>query len=449
MHCVGEATFTADGDKSVPIPIIVPTYGRPCLDIRSLGTTTACFAYDPGFVSTAPCRSKISHVDDERGELLYHGYPVEQLAERCDHFDVAHLLRHGELPDSAEKRRLRTAIASQALVHQQMVRLYESFRRDARPLPVIMGIVAALSAFDEADADYADPAWRAICFARLVARMPAIVAMAYKYSVGQPFMTPRPDLGYGENLLQMLFGTLRETPPDNAVLARAVERLLIVFADYGQDAATTTVRMAGSSGANPFVCISAGIACLSGPAHGGASEACLALIDQIDDAAPAAAFVARATSGDGRQPCLPGFGDPDFGARDPRVPVLRRTLAEVIEERGLEQHRLFRKARAIEQVAFEHPELVARGLQPNAHFYAGLILGAIGLPPSMWGCLLALARTAGWLAHWEEMLTDPEYRIARPRQIYCGVTRRHLARPPASCASTPACAALRGPGDAR
>jgi len=420
------AIFRVNGEPAVELPLLLSTQGNRCLDIRSLGASSGYFAYDSGFASTASCRSKISLVDAERGDLLYRGYPVEQLATQCDFLEVAHLLRSGELPDGEQHASFAAAIRRHAALHEQMVKLYEGFRRDARPMAVMVGVVGALSAFDHAAGEFSAPEQRQLRFERVVARLPTIVAMAYKYSIGQPFMKPRPDLSYSANFLHMMFATPREEYTPNPVLVRAVDRMLTLHADCGQDAATATVRMAGSSGANPYACLSAAIACLSGKALGGTSEACLAILAGIGDAARASGIVALARElRDGAR--LPGFGNGLCGRNDPRLPLMRQTCAEVLQEQGLEQGRFGKLVRAVERIALEDRLLVDRNLQPNADFYCAVIQHALGVPSSMFACTLAMARGAGWMAHWEEMLTDPEYRIARPRQLYTGTLRRPLA----------------------
>ncbi|HRD86970.1 MAG: citrate (Si)-synthase [Candidatus Accumulibacter sp.] len=419
------AFFRVDGEPAVELPLLRSTQGSRCLDIRHLGASSGYFAYDSGFASTASCRSKISLVDAERGELLYRGYPVEQLATQCDFLEVAYLLRNGELPDHEQLASFAGAIRRQAALHEQMVKLYEGFRRDARPMAVMVGVVGALSAFDHAAGEFSDPAQRLLRFERVVARLPTIVAMAYKYSIGQPFMKPRPDLSYSANFLYMMFATPREEYTPNPVLVRAIDRMLTLQADCGQDAATATVRMAGSSGANPYACLSAAIACLAGKALGGTSEACLAILAGIGDAARAGGIVALARElPDGAR--LPGFGHGLCGENDPRLPLMRESCAELLLELGLEEARFGRLVRAVEKIALEDRFFVERQLQPNADFYGAIAQQALGVPPSMFACTLAMARAAGWMAHWEEMLTDPEYRIARPRQLYTGTLRRPL-----------------------
>lgn len=419
------ATFTVDGEPAVELPLLLSTQGSRYVDIRHLGASSGYFAYDSSFSSTASCRSRICLADAERGELLYRGYPVDQLATQCDFLEVAYLLRNGELPDREQHASFAAAIRRQATLHEQMVKLYEGFRRDARPMAVMVGVVGALSAFDHAAGEFSAPEQRELRFARVVGRLPTIVAMAYKYSIGQPFMRPRPDLPYSANFLYMMFATPRAEYTPNPVLVRAVDRMLTLHADCGQDAATATVRMAGSSGANPYACLSAAIACLSGKALGGTSEACLALLAGLGDEARASGIVALARElHDGAR--LPGFGSGHCGRNDPRLPLLRQTCAEVLQEQGLEQGRFGKLVRAVEKIALEDRFFVDRKLQPNADFYCAVVQHALGVPSSMFACTLAMARAAGWMAHWEEMLTDPEYRIARPRQLYTGTSRRAL-----------------------
>ncbi|MEF8729168.1 MAG: citrate synthase [Accumulibacter sp.] len=420
------ATFRVDAEPAVELPLLRSTLGSTCLDIRALGAISGHFAYDPGYASTACCQSRISLVDTESGDVLYRGYPVEQLAAQCDYPEVAYLLRSGELPDLQQRAAFAAALGRQAALHEQMVKLYEGFRRDALPMAVMVGVVGALSAFDHAAGEFNAPEQRQLRFEQVIARLPTIVAMAYKYSIGQPFMKPRRDLSYGANFLHMLFATPREEYVPNPVLVRAVDRMLTLHADCGLDAASATVRMAGSSGANPYACLSAGIACLSGRALGGSGEACLAMLAGIGDAARVGELVARACelpAGAG----LPGFGGGVCGARDPRLPAMRESCHEVLRETGLTDGRFGRLVRAVEVVALEDPVFVERRLQPNTDFYSAIAQHALGIPSSMFACTLAMARAAGWMAHWEEMLTDPEYRIARPRQLYTGPFRRRIA----------------------
>jgi citrate synthase len=421
-----KATLTVPGETPVHFPVIVPTHGRDCLDIRTLGTRTGRFAYDSGFESTASCKSKITFIDGQQGELLYRGYPVEQLARHCDFLEVACLLKNGELPDTRQKQAFDAAIRKNAPVHEQMVKFYQGFRRDARPMSVMVGVVGALSAFHHEAADFSDAEERNLSFHRIVARMPTIVAMAYKYSIGEPFMSPRHDLGYAANFLYMMFATPpRSLPTEPGPRARPRQAAHRAPPNTGRMPSTSTVRMAGSSGANPFACVSAAIASLSRPAHGGASEACLAQLAAIGDVSCVAQFVARARD-ESDSFRLTGFGPSVYSSFDPRAKLLREVCDEILPELGLEDHRLFKVARALEKVALEDPYFVEHKLYPNVDFYSGILQKALGIPPSMFACTLALARTPGWMAHWEEMLDDAEFKIARPRQLYTGVSRRHL-----------------------
>ncbi len=426
MSSERKATLTIHGAAPVTLAVLASTYGEHCLDIRALGAATGCFAYDSSFASTASCKSKITFIDGQTGELLYRGYPVEQLVAQCNFLEVAYLLKNGELPNAVQRQGFESAIRNNASVHEQMVKLYQGFRRDASPMAVMVGVVGALSAFHHAAADFSDAEQRCRSFQLIVARMPTIVAMAYKYSIGQPFMTPRSDLGYAANFLYMMFGSPRAEFRPNPVLVRALDRLLILYAENGQDAATATVRMAGSSGANPFACVSAAIACLSGPAHRGASEACLAMCEAIGDVARVPDFMARVRAGDNAAK-LVGFGHGEYLNFDPRTTGMRALCNEVLQETGLENDRLFQIARALERIALEDPYFVEKKQLPNVDFYAGIMQKALGIPTSLFACILALARTPGWMAQWEEMLGDPEYKIARPRQLYTGLARRGLS----------------------
>jgi citrate synthase len=425
MSSPHQATLTVHGEAPIHFSVLSPTHGKDCLDIRALGAKTGRFAYDSGFESTASCKSKITFVDGERGELLYHGYPIEQLARQCDFLEVAYLLKNGELPNVGQKDVFAAAIRKQAPVHEQMVKFYQGFRRDARPMAVMGGVVGALSAFDHQASEVADAPRRELSFHRIVARMPTIVAMAYKYSIGEPFMNPRNDLGYTANFLYMMFATPREAYQPQPVLVRALDRLFVVHAEHGQDASTATVRMAGSSGANPFACVSAAIACLSGPAHAGAGEACLAMLEKIGDSSRVPHFVVRAKA-ENDSFRLIGFGHRVYRNFDPRAALMREVCDEVVHELGLENQRLFKVAKTLERITLEDPYFIEEKLYPNVDFYSAILLKALGIPASMFACIFALARTAGWMAQWEEMLADPEYKIARPRQLYTGVDRRQL-----------------------
>jgi len=424
MSTERKATLVIDG-KEYHYPILSGTLGNDVIDIRKLGAETGHFTYDPGFLSTASCRSSITYIDGDKGELLYRGYPIEQLAEQCSFIEVAYLLRNGELPSKAELEDFDNRVRRHNMLHDQMNRFFTGFRRDAHPMAVMVGVVGALSAFYHDVLDFGDAEHRTISFIRLVAKMPTIVAMAYKYNVGQPFMYPRNDLSYAANFLHMMFGTPCEKYEPNPVLVRAMDVIFTLHADHEQNASTSTVRLAGSSGANPFACISAGIACLWGPAHGGANEACLRMLEEIGDVSRVGEYIKRAK--DKNDPFkLMGFGHRVYKNYDPRAKLMRKICYEVLQELGLENDRLFKLAMALEKIALEDEYFVEKKLYPNVDFYSGIVQRAIGIPTSMFTCIFALARTVGWFTQWEEMITDPEYKIGRPRQLYVGSPRRDV-----------------------
>ena len=424
MSTERKATLVIDG-KEYHYPILSGTLGNDVIDIRKLGAETGHFTYDPGFLSTASCRSSITYIDGDKGELLYRGYPIEQLAEQCSFIEVAYLLRNGELPSKAELEDFDGRVRRHNMLHDQMNRFFTGFRRDAHPMAVMVGVVGALSAFYHDVLDFGDAEHRTVSFIRLVAKMPTIVAMAYKYNVGQPFMYPRNDLSYAANFLHMMFGTPCEKYEPNPVLVRAMDVIFTLHADHEQNASTSTVRLAGSSGANPFACISAGIACLWGPAHGGANEACLRMLEEIGDVSRVGEYIERAK--DKNDPFkLMGFGHRVYKNYDPRAKLMRKICYEVLQELGLENDRLFKLAMALEKIALEDEYFVEKKLYPNVDFYSGIVQRAIGIPTSMFTCIFALARTVGWFSQWEEMITDPEYKIGRPRQLYVGAPRRDV-----------------------
>jgi citrate synthase len=424
MSTERKATLVIDG-KEYHYPILSGTLGNDVIDIRKLGSETGHFTYDPGFLSTASCRSSITYIDGEKGELLYRGYPIEQLAEQCSFIEVAYLLRNGELPTKTELEDFDNRVRRHNMLHDQMNRFFTGFRRDAHPMAVMVGVVGALSAFYHDVLDFSDAEHRTVSFIRLVAKMPTIVAMAYKYNVGQPFMYPRNDLSYAANFLHMMFGTPCEKYEPNPVLVRAMDVIFTLHADHEQNASTSTVRLAGSSGANPFACISAGIACLWGPAHGGANEACLRMLEEIGDVSRVGEYIERAK--DKNDPFkLMGFGHRVYKNYDPRAKLMRKICHEVLQELGLENDRLFKLAMALEKIALEDEYFVEKKLYPNVDFYSGIVQRAIGIPTSMFTCIFALARTVGWFTQWEEMITDPEYKIGRPRQLYVGAPRRDV-----------------------
>jgi len=418
------ATLTVDG-KTVEFPVMTGTHGNDVIDIRTLGAKTGLFTYDSGFLSTASCKSTITFIDGDKGELLYRGYPIEQLAEQCNFLEVAYLLKNGELPNGTQKVEFENTIKNHTMLHDQMTKFYSGFRRDAHPMAVMVGVVGALSAFYHEAMDFSDSAHRNISINRLIAKLPTIVAMAYKYNMGQPFMYPRNDLDYTANFMHMMFGTPCEKYEPNPVLVRALDTIFTLHADHEQNASTSTVRLAGSSGANPFACISAGIACLWGPAHGGANEACLNMLEEIGDVSRVGEYIARAKDKNDSFKLM-GFGHRVYKNFDPRAKLMRQVCYDVLGELGLENDRLFKLAMELEKIALEDQYFVEKKLYPNVDFYSGIVQKALGIPTSMFTCIFALARTVGWITQWEEMITDPEYKIGRPRQLYIGAARRDV-----------------------
>ncbi|NMG76018.1 citrate synthase [Aromatoleum diolicum] len=418
------ATLTVDG-KAVEFPVMTGTHGNDVIDIRTLGAKTGLFTYDSGFLSTASCKSTITFIDGDKGELLYRGYPIEQLADKCNFLEVAYLLKNGELPNATQKTEFETTIKNHTMLHDQMTKFYTGFRRDAHPMAVMVGVVGALSAFYHEAMDFSDAAHRNISINRLIAKLPTIVAMAYKYNTGQPFMYPRNDLDYTANFMHMMFGTPCEKYEPNPVLVRALDTIFTLHADHEQNASTSTVRLAGSSGANPFACISAGIACLWGPAHGGANEACLNMLEEIGDVSRVGEYIKRAKDKNDSFKLM-GFGHRVYKNFDPRAKLMGQVCSEVLGELGLENDRLFKLAKELEKIALEDPYFVEKKLYPNVDFYSGIVQKALGIPTSMFTCIFALARTVGWITQWEEMITDPEYKIGRPRQLYVGAARRSV-----------------------
>ena len=424
MSTERNSTLTVDG-KTYEFPVMKGTIGNDVIDIRTLGGQTGFWTYDSGFLSTASCSSTVTYIDGEKGELLYRGYPIEQLAEHCNFLEVAYLLKNGELPTGEQKSEFEQIIKNHTMLHDQIARFYTGFRRDAHPMAVMVGVVGALSAFYHEAMDISDAEHRSISFNRLVAKLPTIVAMAYKYNVGQPFMYPRNDLGYTANFMHMMFGTPCESFEPNPVLVHALDTIFTLHADHEQNASTSTVRLAGSSGANPFACISAGIACLWGPSHGGANEACLNMLEQIGDVSKVGEFIERAKDKDDPFKLM-GFGHRVYKNFDPRAKLMRKVCYDVLSELGLEDDRLFKLAMELEKIALEDPYFVEKKLYPNVDFYSGIVQKALGIPTSMFTCIFALARTVGWMTQWEEMLTDPEFKIGRPRQLYVGAARRDV-----------------------
>ena len=414
-----------DGTPAVELPVYKGTIGPDSIDIRKLYNTAGKLSYDPGFMATASCRSAISYIDGDKGELLYRGYPIEQLAKECNFMETCYLLLKGELPTKEQYDEYVRSIANYSMVHEQMQFFFRGFRRDSHPMSLLVATVGALSSFYHDSLDITDPVHRELSALRLLAKMPTLVAMSYKYNVGQPFVYPRKDLYYTANFMRMMFATPAEDYRINDVLVRALDRILILHADHEQNASTSTVRLAGSSGANPFACIAAGIACLWGPAHGGANEASLAMIKKIGSVDKVAGFVKAVKDGTAGTRLI-GFGHRVYKNFDPRATLMRETCHEVLEELGLKDDPLFKIALEIERVALEDDYFVSRKLYPNVDFYSGIVQSALGIPSSLFTGIFALARTVGWIAQWKEMISDPEQRIGRPRQLYVGEARRDV-----------------------
>ena len=418
----GTATITIDG-KSAQMSTYTGTLGSPVLDIKNIHKELGVYTYDPGFVATASCSSKITYIDGDEGHLLYRGYPISQLAERSDFLETAYLLLNGELPNAAEKAKFVDIITHHTLVHEQMNFFFRGFRRDAHPMAIMVGVVGALSAFYHDSLDINDSNQREIAAFRLIAKMPTLAAMTYKYHIGMPFTFPKNSLSYTENFLNMMFSNPCEEYVLSPTVVKAMDRILILHADHEQNASTSTVRTAGSSGANPFACIAAGIASLWGPAHGGANEAVLNMLGEIGSVDRIPEYLERAKSKD--DPFrLMGFGHRVYKNYDPRAEVLRATCHEVLAELGQTDEPLLQLAMELEKIALEDPYFVEKKLYPNVDFYSGIILRAIGIPVSMFTVIFALARTVGWVAQWKEMLEDPNQRISRPRQLYIGSGER-------------------------
>ena len=415
----------SDGSPSLELPIYKGTVGPDVIDIRKLYGTTGKFTYDPGFMSTASCNSSITYIDGDKGELLYRGYPIEQLAVNCDFLETCYLLLNGELPNQTQKDKFVSTVTEHTMVHEQMQFFFRGFRRDAHPMSVLVGTVGALSSFYHDSLDINDPHHREVSAIRLIAKMPTLVAMAYKYSIGQPFVYPRNDLSYSANFMHMMFSTPCEEYKVNEVLVRALDRILILHADHEQNASTSTVRLAGSSGANPFACIAAGIACLWGPAHGGANEAALSMLEEIGSVDNIPAFIAQVKDKNSGVKLM-GFGHRVYKNYDPRAKLMRETCYEVLQELGLQDDPLFKLAMALEKIALEDDYFVSRKLYPNVDFYSGIVQRALGIPTALFTGIFALARTVGWIAQWKEMISDPEQKIGRPRQLFIGAAKRDV-----------------------
>ena len=415
----------SDGTPSVDFPMLGGSVGPDVIDIRPLYAKTGKFTYDPGFMSTASCRSAITYIDGDQGILMYRGYPIEHLAEHCDFLEVAYLIMYGELPNQTQKDDFVGTVNKHTMVHEQIARFYQGFRRDAHPMAVLCGVVGGLAAFYHDALDINDPRHREIAAFRLIAKLPTITAMCFKYNQGQPFMYPKNKLSYTENFLQMMFGTPCDEWKSSPTITRALDRILILHADHEQNASTSTVRTAGSSGANPFACISAGVASLWGPAHGGANEAVLKMLAEIGDVDHIGAYIKRVKEKDNHT-MLYGFGHRVYKNYDPRAKIIQKTCHEVLDELGLKDDKLFKLAMALEKIALEDEYFVTRKLYPNVDFYSGIVYKAIGIPVSMFTALFAVARTVGWIAQWNEMVGDPEQKIARPRQLFTGSPERNF-----------------------
>ena len=416
------ATLTLDG-KSYDLPVLTPTAGPDVVDIRKLYAQAGVFTYDPGFTSTAACDSTITFIDGDKGELLHRGYPIDELAAKSHFLEVCYLLLYGELPTAGELEDFEKTITRHTMIHEQMHNFFRGFRRDAHPMATMVGVVGAMSAFYHDSTDINDPRQREIASHRLIAKMPTIAAMAYKYSIGQPFMYPRNDLDYAANFLHMCFAVPAEQYVADPILSRAMDRIFILHADHEQNASTSTVRLASSSGANPFACIAAGIACLWGPAHGGANQACLEMLKEIGTVDRIPEYIARAKDKNDSFRLM-GFGHWVYKNFDPRATVMKQSADEVLDLLGVENNPLLQVAKELERIALQDEYFAEKKLFPNVDFYSGIILEAMGFPTSMFTPIFAVSRTVGWISQWKEMIADPQNKIGRPRQLYLGETER-------------------------
>ncbi|MBD3802260.1 MAG: citrate (Si)-synthase [Thioclava sp.] len=416
------ATLSLDG-TTYELPVLSPSAGPDVIDIRKLYGQADVFTYDPGFTSTASCESKITYIDGDKGELLYRGYPIDQLAEKSHYLEVCYLLLNGELPTRAQMEDFEYRITRHTMIHEQIHNFFRGFRRDSHPMATMVGVVGAMSAFYHDSLDINDPWQREVASMRLIAKLPTIAAMAYKYSIGQPFVYPRNDLSYAENFLNMCFSVPAEPYKVEPALAKAMDRIFTLHADHEQNASTSTVRLAGSSGANPFACIAAGIACLWGPAHGGANQACLEMLREIGTVDKIPEYIKRAKDKD--DPFrLMGFGHRVYKNFDPRAKVMKESADEVLDLLGIHDNPTLQVAKELEKIALEDEYFVSKKLYPNVDFYSGIILEAMGFPTSMFTPIFALSRTVGWISQWKEMIEDPTNKIGRPRQLYTGATFR-------------------------
>jgi citrate synthase len=420
----GSITITLDGtNKSTTLPLLGGTLGPQVADIRKLYGDLGIFTFDPGYGATASCESTITYIDGDAGVLLYRGYPIEQLAEKSSFLEISYLLLNGDLPNAAQYEEFRKGVTYHTMLHEQLRRFFDGFRRDAHPMAVMCGVVGALAAFYHDNLDINDARQREIAAFRLIAKVPTIAAWAYKYSIGQPFMYPRNDLSYAENFLYMLNAVPAEPWVPNPILSRAMDRILILHADHEQNASTSTVRLAGSTGANPFACIAAGIAALWGPAHGGANEAVLKMLAEIGDPKNIPAFISEVKDKNSHTKLM-GFGHRVYKNFDPRAKIMKETCHEVLAELGIKDEPLLDMAMEMERIALSDDYFVSRKLYPNVDFYSGIILKAMGIPTHMFTVLFAVARTVGWVSQWKELIEDPSQRIGRPRQVYSGAAER-------------------------
>ncbi|WP_374349227.1 citrate synthase [Chitinimonas sp.] len=418
---MSNVTFTYnDGQNNIELPVLKGTLGPDVVDIRAFGKT-GMFTHDPGFMSTSSCESKITFIDGDLGQLYYRGYPIEQLAEHSDYLEVCYLLLNGELPTKEQKEQFDYTVMRHNMLHDQIHNFFRGFRRDAHPMAVMVGVVGALSAFYHDSLDINDPRHREVAAFRLIAKLPTIAAQAYRYNRGLPLSYPKAGLSYSENFLHMMFSTPVAEYKVNPITAKALDRIFTLHADHEQNASTSTVRLAGSSGANPFACIASGIACLWGPSHGGANEAVLKMLDEIGDVSKVADFMQGVKD---KRYKLMGFGHRVYKNMDPRAAIMKRTCDEVLNELGLHNDPKFKLAMELEKIALSDPYFIERKLYPNVDFYSGIVLSALGIPVAMFTPIFALARTVGWISHWNEMIADPGMKIGRPRQLYTGAARR-------------------------
>ncbi|HEY8097888.1 MAG TPA: citrate synthase [Methylobacter sp.] len=418
-------TLNEETQSLCELPILSGTIGPDVVDIQSLYQKTGMFTYDPGFTSTASCSSSITYIDGEKGILLYRGYPIEQLAEHCTFLEVCYLLLNGELPNTNEMQQFESTITMHTMVHDQLTNFFKGFRRDAHPMAIMVAVVGALSAFYHDALDIKSKKDRDLSAIRLIAKVPTIVAMCHKYSTGLPFMYPQNKLSYVENFMRMMLGTPCDDFEPNPVLVKALDRILILHADHEQNASTSTVRLAGSSGANPYACITAGIACLWGAAHGGANEAVLNMLEEIGDVSNITKFINKAKDKNDSFRLM-GFGHRVYKNYDPRAKLMRETCHEVLTELGLHDDKIFKLALELERIALEDEYFIEKKLYPNVDYYSGIVLHALGIPSNMFTAMFAMGRTVGWISHWDEMIADPDQKIGRPRQLYTGATKRDI-----------------------